>query len=284
MKIKAIAPWFGSKRNLAPTIVDTLGPHNCYWEPFCGSLAVLLAKPAASTETVNDLNGDLINLARTLADQDCCLELYSALSRFIMHEDLFHEAAARWKVSGRQSADDGPQVQRAIDFMVCSWFGRNGVAGTGSYNQGFCPRYTKNGGSPATRWRSVTDSIPAWHERLRGVTIMNRDGLALLERIDDQRGGVIYCDPPYLKKGARYIHDFEASDHVRMAELLRRFKSTRVVVSYYDDPQLAELYPDWSRIEISVSKAMASQGARDKANNVRALEVLLVNQPDGLFA
>jgi len=43
--ITALAPWFGSKRNLAPEIVRELRRHSCYWEPFCGSMAVLLAKP-----------------------------------------------------------------------------------------------------------------------------------------------------------------------------------------------------------------------------------------------
>lgn len=67
--ITAIAPWFGGKRNLAPAIVEELGPHRGYWEPFCGSLAVLLAKPRVSQETANDLHGDLINLARVLQER-----------------------------------------------------------------------------------------------------------------------------------------------------------------------------------------------------------------------
>lgn len=58
MRISAIAPWFGSKRVLAPKIVEQLGQHRCFWEPFCGSMAVLLAKPTVSQETVNDLHGD----------------------------------------------------------------------------------------------------------------------------------------------------------------------------------------------------------------------------------
>jgi hypothetical protein len=41
MPIKALAPWFGGKRNLAPLIVAELGEHRCYWEPFCGSMAGL---------------------------------------------------------------------------------------------------------------------------------------------------------------------------------------------------------------------------------------------------
>lgn len=35
MKIKAIAPWFGSKRTLAPRIVEELGKHFAYWEANC---------------------------------------------------------------------------------------------------------------------------------------------------------------------------------------------------------------------------------------------------------
>lgn len=283
MKVSAIAPWFGSKRNLAPVIVETLGRHRAYWEPFCGSLAVLLAKTPVAMETVNDLHGDLINLARVLADETTALALYARLSRFVMHEDLYHEAAERWRQRGRLAAPDAPDIDSATDFMVCSWIGRNGVAGTESYNQGFSVRYTKNGGHAATRWCSAVESIPAWHARLRSVVILNRDGFEIIDRIEDAAGVVIYIDPPYLRKGARYVHDFAGEDHDRLAVALRRFKATRVVVSYYAEPELEGLYPGWARVEINVSKALASQNKRDTANETRATEVLLVNQAAGLF-
>lgn len=231
-KISAISPWFGSKRTLAPRIVEALGPHRVYWEVFCGSCAVLLAKNIVSSETVNDFHGELINLARVLKDEKTARELYERLSRFIMHEDVFHEAAERWKARGVTAAGDVPDVDRAEDFMVCSWFGRNGVAGTSSYNQGFCVRYTANGGHAATRWRSTVASIPAWHERLTSVTILNRDAFELLERIEDKEGTAIYLDPPYIEKGAKYVHDFVESDHDRLAKSAGRFKRSRVVVSY----------------------------------------------------
>ncbi len=66
MEIKALAPWFGSKRTLAPRIVEAIGKHTVYWEPFAGSMAVLFSKPQVSAETVNDLHGDLVNLARCI--------------------------------------------------------------------------------------------------------------------------------------------------------------------------------------------------------------------------
>lgn len=278
MLIGALEPWFGSKRNLAPAIVEELGEHRVYWEPFCGSCAVLLAMPPCVMETANDLNGDLINLARCLKDEATALELYGRVARLVFHEDLFREAAVRHRERGRPEATDSPDVDRAEDSLICSWFGRNGVAGTESYNQGFCVRYTASGGHSAKRWKSVVESIPAWHERLRNVTILNRDAFALLERIADEPGTAIYCDPPYIVKGANYIHDFESGDHDRLAEVLGRFRKARVVVSYYQHPRLATLYPGWTARLIEVSKSLANQNRRDEAGSITAAEVLLVNR------
>ena len=70
-RISALAPWFGGKRTLAPAIVEELGPHTAYWEPFCGSCAVLFAKPPLAFEQINDLHGDLINLAMVFARWPC---------------------------------------------------------------------------------------------------------------------------------------------------------------------------------------------------------------------
>jgi DNA adenine methylase len=68
--ITALAPWFGSKRTMASDIVEALGPHSVYWEPFCGSMAVLLCKNACSVEVVNDLHDDVINLPWPDAGRD----------------------------------------------------------------------------------------------------------------------------------------------------------------------------------------------------------------------
>lgn len=278
-KITALAPWFGSKRTLAPRIVAEMGKHTSYFEPFCGSCAVLLAKDQTPFETVNDLHGDLVNLARVLKCEDTARQLYSRLVPDLMVEKLFHEATARYRERGVMLASDTPDVDRAADYMTCSWHGRNGVAGTSSYNQGYCVRYTKNGGHAAKRWHSVVASIPDWHERLRNVTILNRDGIDLLNRWEDSPGCVIYCDPPYLVKGAKYVHDFNDDDHERLAKALWRFKKTRVVASYYDHPRLDELYPTprWTKVHCPTTKALVNQGMRDGKGGVKAPEVLLIN-------
>ena len=171
MLIAVLSPWFGSKRNLAPAIAEELGPHVCYWEPFCGSMAVLLFKLAVSQETVNDMHGELINLARVI--QDPCLGplLYRRCRRVFACREFMEEAAARFRARGNRPAGDTPDLDRAYDYFLASWLGRNGVAGTQSFNQGFSRRFTRNGGHSATRW--VLGS--RFHSRLAGADAERHD-------------------------------------------------------------------------------------------------------------
>lgn len=288
MKITALAPWFGGKRTLAPKIVEQLGPHRAYWEPFCGSMAVLLAKPEVSQETVNDLHKDLINMARCIQHPVHGPWLYRQLRRSFVSEKCFREASAHIKQPGSLVADEVLDPQRAYWFFYSSWMGRNGMSGTAETNNNFCTRYTSNGGIQGVRFAATVQSIPQWRRRMREVTILSKDGFALLEKIEDQPTTAIYCDPPYLQKGAQYLHDFKPEEHARLAELLRRFTKARVVVSYYDDPRLAELYKGWTKIDCSLSKSLSVQGKRGSTNK-QAPEVLLVNGPafgakqEGLF-
>ncbi len=278
MQIKAIAPWFGSKRTLAPRVIELLGRHRVYWEPFCGSMAVLLAKPPATYESVNDLHADLINLARVLQNERTGQELYARASRTLFHEDLL--PLAKQHLLECEIDPAVPNTDRAYWYLVFSWMSLNGVSGTPLNHTGtFAVRYSANGGNGAIRWRSTVASMPWWHERLVGVQILHRDAFAILEQIDDAAGTAIYIDPPYVTKGAKYVHDFRAADHQRLADLLDRFHQARVVVSYYDHPSLEPMYaaPRWTWVRCSVAKSMVNGGRRDSGGRVDAPEVLIVN-------
>jgi hypothetical protein len=69
---KAPFPWFGGKSKAAPLVWALLGDVDHYVEPFAGSLAVLLNRPHPCnrpyhSETVNDLDGFVVNAWRALA-------------------------------------------------------------------------------------------------------------------------------------------------------------------------------------------------------------------------
>lgn len=278
-KIKAIAPWFGGKRTLGSTIAAEFGEHSAYWGLCCGSLAVEFAKEPATMETCVDLHGDLTNLAFVLQDFTLADELYARLDRTLLSRELFLQSAKVIREERAPSGCEPANVDRAYHYMVVSWFGRNGVAGTSSYNAGFCVRYTKNGGHAAKRFRSAVQSIPWWHERLSNITILRENTFDVAARIEDATRTVIYVDPPYVAKGAKYVHDFTADDHAHLASLLNRFKKTRVVVSYYDHPLVRELYAGWTWRFLDATKAMVNQGMRVSGKAVKAPEVLLINGP-----
>jgi DNA adenine methylase len=262
---------------MATKIVQVLGKHKSYWEPFCGSMAVLFAKEPSSYETVNDLHGDLINLARVVQDDNLAPRLYAKTSRTLCCEQLFRDTVKQWRTNEVIEAPEEPDLDRAYQFFIVSWLGMNGLAGAEGFHQGFAIRYTGNGGSPTVRFRSAVESIPAWHHRLRGVMIANKDAFAMLPKIEDTPTAVIYVDPPYLSQKVKYAHHFTREQHGQLARELRRFTNTRVVVSYYDDPQLEELYPGWGRIDCTLKKGLVSGAKREANNPVRAPEVLLVN-------
>jgi DNA adenine methylase len=289
MKIKAIVPAFGGKRTMAPDICEQLGPHAAYWEPFCLSLAVLFAKEPAGHETVNDLHGDVINLAMVLAS-DRWHDLHARLCRVLYADRIFDYAKKRF-LAGSPPVPGSPldvwdfHVDRAFQFMIVSWIGRNGVAGTKRVNYQMALRWTPNGGSGSTRFVSAVDSIPEWHERLRSVMILNRDALVdVLPNISDEPGVAIYADPPYLLDsrsgggGSAYEHDFTDADHIRLAKQLRRFKRARIVVSYYAHDRLERLYPRWTVIDCNRHKHLHVQNKRGSTRKV-APEVLLINGP-----
>ena len=286
MKITAIVPYYGGKRTLAPTIVKLMGDHKEYWEPFCGSMAVLFAKPRCSLETMNDMYGDLINLARVIQDVRLAEQFYDKVSRTLCAEQFFDEAKNRWFKFDPRQPFDGIDVGRAYDFFVASWMGINGVTGTKRCNYKFAVRWCGTGGHGAVRWRNVVSSIPAWHRRLQNTLIIRKDAFYVIDNIKDAVSTVIYCDPPYIMKSNKYIYDFEEgslfdlSCHQRLVNSLNRFKLAKVIVSYYEHDDLNKLYVGWERIVIEKSRQSmrnATRGDKKKPSHNNR-EVLLLNK------
>lgn len=291
----AILPYFGGKRNLAPTIVARMRKHRAYWELCCGSLAILFAKPKSSMEVVCDRNGAVCNLARVLADRDQAERLYERLLGTLMCSDLFDEAKIACKGYANITLDDGAvwtaDAMRdwAYWYLVESWMGRNGVAGTPAVNTTWSRRFTSNGGAGGRRWAAVAESIPAWHERLREVQIERADLFDIVTRIDDAEGTTIYIDPPYVEKGAKYIEEFaghvereaKPCDHCRLAAEVRRFTRAQVIVSYYEHPLVRRLYAGWRIDRVEVTKALSSAGERGRGKSTTGVELIISNDRAG---
>lgn len=56
----------GSKWKTADWIISLMPPHKSYLEPFFGSGAVYFKKPPSRIETINDMDGEIVNLFRCI--------------------------------------------------------------------------------------------------------------------------------------------------------------------------------------------------------------------------
>jgi DNA adenine methylase len=293
--ITALVPWFGSKRTLAPQIVQELGQHRWYGEPFLGSGAVLIAKPPSNCETVSDLHGDLTNLAMVIASNRWG-DLKDRASRVLCAEALFDACKAVILPGDYASVPTSlrcvteADVERAFAYFAASWIGRNGTAGTTRTNGHMAVRWNAGGGHGPKRYQTACEALAWFHERLKNVLILHRDGFDFLASVDDKPDAALYIDPPYFTDtrgsgrkrgnggGSNYEYDFTEEDHARLAKELARFRHARVVVSYYDHPSLVDLYPGWTIRRLDAAKNLSLQSRRG-ATVAKAPEVLIINGP-----
>lgn len=120
--LNAPFPYFGGKRRAAALIWERFGDVVNYVEPFAGSLAVLLARPAdhrARVETVNDIDGLVVNLWRAVqADPEAvargCDWPVMELDLHARHRALI---ASRAEVAKKLEADP-----RWYDVELAAWW------------------------------------------------------------------------------------------------------------------------------------------------------------------
>lgn len=95
--LRAPFPYFGGKRHAAPLVWQALGNAASYCEPFCGSAAVLLARPGGPgrIETVNDIDGHVANFWRAVRSRP--EEVARHLDYPVIENDL--HARHRWLMS-----------------------------------------------------------------------------------------------------------------------------------------------------------------------------------------
>lgn len=97
----------GAKWGMAKEIVSLMPPHRSYLEPFFGSGAVLFNKPPSAIETVNDIDGDIVNFFSVLREQPEKLAAYIAMTPY--SRDVYNDAH-----ENRGSSD----LERAWKFAI----------------------------------------------------------------------------------------------------------------------------------------------------------------------
>lgn len=272
--MKAPFAYFGGKMGMAREIVALMPRHRTYIEPFLGSGAVLLAKPAAPFEVVNDVDHALVTFWRVLRTRQAELEQVCALTPHSRAEydscDLDEpgldelELARRWWVRVNQS------------------FGCTANRHTG---------WSISNGTQQSKSATIVSRLGRFApvaERIARVSIECCDAVGLSERLADHRT-VVYCDPPYLAdsrvsragNGGDYRFDMGAPQAHRRLAVALNATPARVILSGYPTPLYDEIYRDWSRIDraVTANSSNMAKGPRALASRVESIWTNFDPQP-----
>lgn len=91
---------------MADWIISLMPPHKSYLEPFFGSGAVFFKKPPSRIETINDLDGEIVNLFRCIRSRPEELARTVALTPYSREE---YELAWQYRLA----PDDADDMERA---------------------------------------------------------------------------------------------------------------------------------------------------------------------------
>jgi DNA adenine methylase len=230
----------GSKKRISLWIVGQF-PDNyrelTYLEPFFGSGSVFFAKEPSMIETINDIDGKVINLFKQIREHPD--ELIRLISLTPWSRQEYREAF--------ESTDD--ELEQARRLLIRAWMGRGGcgiICRSGV-------RFNKKKNGPLLNFCDfLPDRIAVVADRLLHsvsgpVQIECKDAVTLIEEYD-RENVFMYLDPPYMRstrnKNKLYKHEMTADDHLRLLEAVTGSKAN-ILISGYENGMYKEHLEGW---------------------------------------
>lgn len=293
--LRAPFPWFGGKRGAAALIWEAFGAVPNYVEPFAGSLAVLLARRSEpGTETVNDLDGLLVNAWRGIAWR--ADEVAQHADWPVSEADLSarHLALVRGRaeVTDRLQADPewcDPKLAGWWVWGACCWIAGGWCSGDGPWvsdgarlvlgnaGQGINRQlpHLGNAGQGVNRQlphlgnagRGIRGEMERLSARLRRVRIACGDWRRVLGDSVTWRHGVtgVLLDPPYSEGKADYaVGGRISADVAAWALEAGRRPDMRIALCGYEGEHHM---PGWRAVSWTARGGYGNQGGEDDSDN-----------------
>jgi len=273
--------WHGGKQYLAKRILAEMPPR-CknpnkpasndsgwlhYVEPYFGGGSVLLAQdPDGISEVVNDLNRGLINFWKVLRDESLFERFKRANDSMPFSKEDYDKASAICGTAAFNASSDQGKVLLALDFFVAC---RQSMAGRMDCFAPLTRNRTRRGmNEQASAWLNAIEGLPAVHERLKRVVILNDHALTVIKQQDGPRT-FFYLDPPYVhgtrETTGEYAHEMTDQDHADLLALLQTIEGRFILSGYPNDlyNQHAEAF-GWRRVDIKIDNKASSKKSKDK--------------------
>ena len=197
-------PWVASL--LPPNDKDTL-----YVEPFAGMLGVLLNRPRAYQEMVNDLDGYVIDYWEVVRDH------YEELERLLRATPYSRKEFSNCKLGlTDQDISKVERVRRWVTVQVQSY------RQTGSHWQW-----------ASAKARRPEDQIELLSKRIRDVQLESVDACKLLAKMIRYDNVIAYLDPPYKDTFCSYGHN--ELDREELTDILAQAKGRFAISGYGDE-------------------------------------------------
>lgn len=252
----------GTKWKLADWIISYMPEHKVYLEPFCGSAAVFFSKLPAALETINDINGHVVNLFRVMREDPEELASAVALTPWSRQEN---------ELSYDRDLSVLDPVESARRFLVRTWQGHGSA--NGQHRNGWRVVRDEEKGprrTPYRQWQGLPDRVLAAAERLKSAQIECRPAVDVIKAFN-QPGVLIYADPPYpsstlsASRRGRKVYDDQMTDdeHAELLYTLDRHQGP-VLISGYEHPLYEELETISGGAWIKVSKRTYAEKAQKR--------------------
>lgn len=238
---RPILKYPGSKWRIADWIVSLMPPHKSYLEPFFGSGAVFFKKPPSRIETINDLDGEIVNLFRVIREQPEALERAVALTPYSREE---YEAA--WERRKTGGVTDPVEIARLTLVRYCQTHGSRCNEKGGWTND----RAGREYAYAVRYWNTLPAWIAAAVERLKEAQIEQAPAVEVIQRFSHPEV-LIYADPPYVlstrKKRQYNVEMANDSQHVELLETLLSHPGP-VMLSGYDNELYDGMLQGWQKL------------------------------------
>lgn len=244
MRLRSPIVYIGGKGIMVSKLLPilTAWAHRRYCEPFGGGASVLIAKPPVEVETYNDINGELVNFFKVLADPHLFKKFYRRVALLPHSRALYTEYGATWY-------KEEDIVERAVKWFVVA---RQSFSGRFGKSLSFIVTTSSRGmASTASRWLSCINMLPQIHARLQRVQIECRDFRFIITTYDTD-STLFYCDPPYIPETrTRGLYQCEMSndDHRDLVRLLLSLKGAAVLSGYRHEIYEPLEDAGWQRID-----------------------------------